>query len=162
MIPGAGGPRDRLKRTGQACLAAHSGLPTGSVGAPPRMPLTTPAAEVYQATAAVTIAPTASPDECRACWRTAGGDCGEGGAAAFASASYFVRTPGSIAAIPVNFDGYFDCDCACENPAACPYGRFADRYARCNEELRWQAERRHPGQTGSRTLRPTNCVELFS
>ena len=37
MIPEAGGLRDRLTMGQTDGLAAHNGLPTGSVGAPPRM-----------------------------------------------------------------------------------------------------------------------------
>src|SRR5215468_5027870 len=60
MIPEAG-PPGSSGRMGQAIgLAGQSGLPTGSVGAPPRMVLTTMAAEAYQATIAVTT-PTMPP-----------------------------------------------------------------------------------------------------
>src|SRR6516162_233665 len=61
MIPEAGGLRDHPVGMGQTDgLADQSGLPTGSVGAPPRIVLTTMAAEVYQAATSVTT-PTMPP-----------------------------------------------------------------------------------------------------
>ena len=51
MIPGTGGPRDQVRTGRQLAGDMPNGLPTGK-SAEPRMPLITPAAEVYQATSA--------------------------------------------------------------------------------------------------------------